>query len=261
MRRATHGQRGQTLPESVVFIPLLVVLMFSLLFMGRLGVLSERAQTAVRYGDTVSFKNGTAYSVATVESVIDELLHVNANELGPLCLEPGVQPSPTMTVPPTAAPPFAPPIGASAAPVPTPLATTTSIANRVAADTQAALLQQQAIPSAMPGVPTAKPYWRPDGIAVPGCNPASIGLASGTYGLGNMPASVQTVKIAATLNVPGYIKPFITNGATSAEMGFVNLATPNVLLGCVPGLDVALTILAPATAGKSGPSCPALPVP
>jgi hypothetical protein len=42
-------------------------------------------------------------------------------------------------------------------------------------------------------------------------------------------------------------------------MGFLNVATPNLLIACVPGLNIVLTILQPATAGKAGPPCPGNP--
>jgi hypothetical protein len=241
-------------------MPVLLALAFALIFFSRLGVLSERSQSAVRYGDLVSFRNGSAYTVATVESVIDEVLHVNSNELGPLCLEPGASASasPAATIQPL-------PVGivsvtaGGALPAYTPMPQNTSIANRVAADTQAALVQDQVVGTASP-VASAKPYWRPDQIGVSHCNPASIALSTGAYGVGNLPASVQSVSISSSLNIPKYLNPIISNGETSAQMGFINVATPNTLLACVPGLSVVLTILQPATSGKAGPICPGSPL-
>jgi hypothetical protein len=259
-RRRLHGQRGQTLTEWVTFMPVLLALAFTLIFFSRLGVLSERSQSAVRYGDMVSFRNGSAYTVATVESVIDEVLHINSNELGPLCLEPGssASASPAATVAPLPIGILA--VGANGSlPAYTPMPQGTSIANRVAADTQAALVQAQVVGTASP-VASAKPYWRPDQIGVSHCNPASIALQSGSYGVGNLPVSVQSVSISSSLNIPSYLTPIISNGETSAEMGFLNVATPNVLLACVPGLSVVLTILQPATSGKAGPACPGNPI-
>jgi len=254
-RRRLHAQRGQTLVEFALFMPLLLLAMLALIFFSRLGVLSERSQSAVRYGEMVSFKIGQPYTVATVESVIDELLHINSNELGPLCLEPTGGPTATATVPPLALGTL---LGLTGTATPAPQ--NTSIANRVAADTQAALVQAQVVSAAASAEPSAKPYWRPDHIAGANCNPASIALQSGSFGVGNLPVSVQTVSISSSLNIPTYLAPYLLNGETSAEMGFLNVATPNVLLACVPGVSIALTILAPATAGKTGPACPGNPV-
>jgi len=258
-RRRLHAQRGQTIVEWCTFFPLLIAMMFSLIFFSRLGVLSERSQSAVRYGNMVSWRNGNAYTVATVESVIDEVLHINSNELGPLCLEPTG--SFTTAMPTQTAPALSTGVlGTSGDVLPayTPQPQSSSIANRVASDTAAALVQSQTTGTESP-VPSAKPYWRPDNVATSNCNPASIALTSGTYGVGNMPISVQSVSISSSLNVPTYLKGMLLNGETSAQMGFLNVATPNVLLACVPGLDIVLTILQPATAGKSGPACPGAP--
>jgi hypothetical protein len=253
-----HAQRGQTLVEWAVFMPCLIACMFALIFFSRLGVLSERSQSAVRYGETVSFKNGQPYTVATVESVIDEILHTNQSELGPLCLEPTGNPTSSATLSPLAVSVVT--VASTSLPAYTPSPQNTSVANRVAADTQAALVQAQVVSGAATSVPSAKPYWRPDTIVGSACNPASIALQTGAYGVGNLPVSVQTVSVASELNIPSYLAPYITNGETSAKMGFLNVATPNVLLACVPGLSIALTILQPQTAGKAGPACPGQPV-
>jgi hypothetical protein len=258
-QRRLHAQRGQTFVEWVVFMPCLIACMFALIFFSRLGVLSERSQSAVRYGDMVSFKNGAPYTVATVEAVIDEILHTNDNELGPLCLAPtGAVATSSATLAPLATGVVA--VASTTLPAYTPAPQNTSIATRVATDTQAALLQAQVVATASPAAPSAKPYWRPDTIVGSNCNPASIALQSGAYGVGNLPVSVQTVSIASSLNIPSYLAPYIVNGETSAKMGFLNVATPNVLLTCVPGLSIALTILQPSTAGKSPPACPGSPV-
>jgi hypothetical protein len=254
-----QAQRGQTLVEWVTFMPLLLALIFSLIFFSRLGVLSERSQSAVRYGDMVSWRNGEAYTVATVESVIDEVLNINSNELGPLCLQPTgtfTTAAPVATVQPLATGVLG--VAGDVLPAYTPAPQSSSIANRVAADTQAALVQAQVVGTASP-VASAMPYWRPDTIGTSQCNPASIALQSGSYGVGNLPVSVQSVSISSSLNVPKYLSMFMLNGETSANMGFLNVATPNLLIACVPGLNIVLTILQPATAGKAGPPCPGNP--
>jgi hypothetical protein len=201
----------------------------------------------------VSFRNGSAYTVATVESVIDEVLHSNSAELGPLCLEPQGTPSAAPAPIPTLA-------GFTAGAQSTPLPQSTSIANRVAADTQAALVDAQTPGGVPASAPSAAPYWRPDSITTPKCNPASIALQSGAFGAGNLPASVQSISISAAVNMPSYLR-FAGTGGTSARMGFLNVATPNTLIACVPGLSVVLAVLQPLSQGAAGPVCPGSPGP
>jgi hypothetical protein len=265
-RSRLHAQRGQTLVEWAVFMPILIAAAFALIFFSRLGVLGERSQSAVRYGEMVSFRNGNPYTVSTVNAVIDEILHSNSSELGPLCLEPsgGSTATSAPTVPPIA-------LGGPVALVTTsttvtggttttPAPQNTSVANRVAADTQAALVQAQVVASSSASpFPSAKPFWRPDNMLSSNCNPASVALQQGSFGVGNMPVSVQSVSVSSSLNIPSYLAPMLSNGETSAQMGFLNIATPNTLLACVPGLSIALSILNPATAGQRGPACPSLP--
>jgi hypothetical protein len=251
--RRLHSERGQATVEAVIFMPFLVGGIMALIVFGRLGVLSERAESAVRYGDMVSFRNGNAYTVSTVEAVIDEVLHGSSAELGPLCLEPRNAPS--------SAPAPIPTLTASAiSPQPAPLPQSTSIANRVAADTIAALYQAQTAGGAPSAAPSAPPYWQPDSMGTPRCNPASIALQAGAFGAGNLPLSVQSIAISAHVNVPAYLS-FAGGGGTSARMGFLNVATPNTLIACVPGLSIVLAVLQPLAQGAAGPVCPAGPVP
>ncbi len=56
-----HRARGQALIESIIFIPMMLMLMFSIIYLSQVGVAQERAQTAVRYGTLVSAESG--YSI------------------------------------------------------------------------------------------------------------------------------------------------------------------------------------------------------
>jgi Flp pilus assembly protein TadG len=53
--------RGQALIETVLFVPIMLMLMFSVIYLSQIGVAQERAQSAVRYGTLVSAESG--YSV------------------------------------------------------------------------------------------------------------------------------------------------------------------------------------------------------
>ena len=60
-------ERGQTLVELVVAMPLVLLVLFAIMFISRFGVLSERAELAVRYGGTVLYNtSGTQYSAANI---------------------------------------------------------------------------------------------------------------------------------------------------------------------------------------------------
>jgi hypothetical protein len=65
-----HAQRGQALVETAIFLPIALVLMFAVLYFARFGVLEERAQSAVRYGATVSYDGSATYSAAQLYSTI-----------------------------------------------------------------------------------------------------------------------------------------------------------------------------------------------
>ncbi|TAM87091.1 hypothetical protein EPN42_12125 [bacterium] len=59
-------QRGQTLPETVLFLPILLLATFAVIYFSQLGVANERAQLGVRYGGLTSFvSQPTAYYSAT----------------------------------------------------------------------------------------------------------------------------------------------------------------------------------------------------
>lgn len=65
-----HAQRGQALVETAIFLPIALVLMFAVLYFARFGVLEERAQSAVRYGATVSYDGSAVYSAAQLYTTI-----------------------------------------------------------------------------------------------------------------------------------------------------------------------------------------------
>jgi hypothetical protein len=217
-----NGQRGQALVESALFLPLMLLATFSIIFFSRLGVLSERGESAVRYANFVTFRQGDAYTVATVYDLLNELLNPQSNELGPLCLTPNSQ---------TANPDNAP---AEAA--------------------LSALEQQQPAVSATP-VPATKNFWKPDSTPLaPACNPLSVNLTSGTYGIGSLPLSVTSFSVTAAVNEPQILRAAIGSNQTTSSMAFLNVATPNLLVACVPGVSVALYVLSDLTYGGT-PNC------
>jgi hypothetical protein len=235
-------ERGQALIESAIFLPMMFLTVVALIFFARIGVLSERAESAVRYGDLVSFRDGQAYSVSAVQMLLNNVVFGNSSsQLLNLCLAPG-----------------------AAYTAPSPAAT------GVNADIRAALYENQVAPnSSATAPPTAKPFFAPDGVQQPSCSPGSINLngtspSGGTYKypVGNLPLSITTFSITADVNLPSGPLRTILGGAsntckanagaavgscstTTADMAFLNVAAPSTLIACVPGLSVILTVLNP----------------
>ena len=63
-----HYQRGQTLIETALILPLVLLAIFIAIYFSQLNVVAERAQLAVRYGGVTSFLNngGTTYSAQNI---------------------------------------------------------------------------------------------------------------------------------------------------------------------------------------------------
>ena len=223
-----HGQRGQAIVEAAVFLPVLLLLLFGLIFFDRLGVVSERAESAVRYGDLVAFRHGQAYSASIVQDLVSQALYHNTpNQLLDLCLVPGNSASPT--------------------------------AGNVNAAMQAALTQSQVAPGTTgpAPAPSAKPFWRPDQTLSPLCAPGTVDLMQSPTGVGNLPLSVNNFSVTGAVDVPTVMQSFVgsrnANGVvvsdSSAKMAFINVATPSTLITCVPGLSIVLSLLNPSVTG------------
>lgn len=56
--------------ETAIFLPVALLVMFAIIFFGRFGVLEERAQSAVRYGATVSYDPATHYRAADIYTAL-----------------------------------------------------------------------------------------------------------------------------------------------------------------------------------------------
>jgi hypothetical protein len=65
-----HAQRGQALLETVIFLPIALLLLFGILYFARFGVLEERAQSAVRYGAAVSYENASQPAAAQIYAAL-----------------------------------------------------------------------------------------------------------------------------------------------------------------------------------------------
>jgi Flp pilus assembly protein TadG len=65
-----HAQRGQALVETMVFLPVALVVLFAILYFARFGVLEERAQSAVRYAALMSYESPSEYSAAGIYATV-----------------------------------------------------------------------------------------------------------------------------------------------------------------------------------------------
>ncbi|HVA27200.1 MAG TPA: hypothetical protein VNF68_03420 [Candidatus Baltobacteraceae bacterium] len=75
-----HGRRGQALIETIVFLPVTMLVLFGIIYFARLGVLSERSQSAVRYGTLVSYNGSSVYSAADIYAGLS-----NSSGPAPVC--------------------------------------------------------------------------------------------------------------------------------------------------------------------------------
>jgi hypothetical protein len=235
---------GQAFVETMLFLPMLFLALTAVIFFARMGVLSERAESAVRYGDLVSFRGGDAYSVAAIGYLLNQTVFGNSqSQLLGLCLAPS---SGTTTPNPTQ--------------------------SGVQGDILAALSQTQVVNPNATSAPSPQAFFRPDGVVQANCAPGSVDLngdipngnSSYTYPTGNLPLSVDSFSITAEVGLSENFMgtPFaatctLASGSpcskTTANMAFVNVAAPTTLIACVPGINIVLTIMNPAATTK--PAC------
>jgi hypothetical protein len=61
----SHAQRGQTLPEAVFFLPIVLLALFGTIYVSQFWVVAERTQLAIRYGSPVT-NPAADYNVANI---------------------------------------------------------------------------------------------------------------------------------------------------------------------------------------------------
>jgi hypothetical protein len=64
-----HAERGQTIPESVFFLPIVLLALFGIIYVSQFWVVAERTQLAVRYGNPANNPAGL-YSVANIYAAV-----------------------------------------------------------------------------------------------------------------------------------------------------------------------------------------------
>ncbi len=72
---SAHAQRGQALIESVVFLPLFLLVLFGIIWIVQISVINERAQISVRYSGLISNESNpyTDYSIYAVYNNVGAL--------------------------------------------------------------------------------------------------------------------------------------------------------------------------------------------
>jgi hypothetical protein len=72
MRFLRTASRGQSLVETLLFLPAVMLLLFGTIYVTQFGVSAERAQMAVRYGGSATFSGATSqiYSVARLYATV-----------------------------------------------------------------------------------------------------------------------------------------------------------------------------------------------
>jgi hypothetical protein len=61
----SHAQRGQTLPESAFFLPIVLLALFGTIYVSKFWVVAERTQLAIRYGSPATNPSAD-YNVANI---------------------------------------------------------------------------------------------------------------------------------------------------------------------------------------------------
>lgn len=64
----TRASRGQTIVEGAIAVPVILLVLFAIMYVARLGVVTERAEIALRYGAISMFESGSqsVYSAGSI---------------------------------------------------------------------------------------------------------------------------------------------------------------------------------------------------
>jgi hypothetical protein len=203
-----HARRGQTLLETTLFLPLMLLAMFGIIYFSQYGVLQERSLQGARFASLVS--NGGDTNGFTLESMYHELHREGNNQTNP-----GF------------------PADAS------------SCAATAATDGQNALVQGETLPGGGVG-PTAPPYFQPDaatGVAKTGCRALTLSMASSAPNNANWYYVAQFTHVEADKTAPSWIQlalPGVEAGHIKGAMLNLRAASPDNILYCSPGFAQAI---------------------
>jgi hypothetical protein len=202
-----HAQRGQTLLETVLFLPLMLLAMFAIIYFSQYGVLQERSLQGARFASLIS--NGSATNGFTLESMYHELHREGSDQTDPSF-----------------------PKGAQ------------SCANSAGSDGENALIQGETLPSGGVG-PTAPPYFQPDTGSADQtkCEAQSISMSSSAPDFANWYYMVQFTHVEADKAAPGWLQfalPGVQSGHVKGAMLNLRAASPDNILYCSPGFAQAV---------------------
>ena len=202
-----HAQRGQTLIETALFLPFLLLAMFGIIYFSQYGVLQERSAQGARFASLID--NGSDTSGFTLESMYAELHREGNNQTNP---------------------------GFPAAAL--------SCASSAAGDGASALVQGETLPGGGVG-PTAPPFFQPDSgtSAETGCGAQSISMSSTAPNNANWYYVVQFTHVEADKTAPGFIQnwlPGVQSGHVKTGMLNLRAASPDNILYCSPGFAQAV---------------------
>jgi hypothetical protein len=202
-------QRGQTIFETAIFLPLMLGAMFSIIYFSQYGVLQERAFQASRFSSLVS--NSSATSGFTLQNLYHELHREGADQT-----DPGF-PSSAL-----------------------------SCATTAASDGVNALTQGESLPSGHPG-PTAPPYFQPDtgtASAESGCTAYHLSLTNTSVNSSsNWYYVLQYTHVEADKTAPTWLSswiPAIQGGHVKAGMSNVRADPPDSIIYCSPPFAAAI---------------------
>jgi hypothetical protein len=204
---AMHAQRGQTLLETVFFIPFMLLAMFGIMYFSQYGVLQERSLQGARFASLVD--NAGATSPFSLVQMYHELHREGNNQVNP-----GFPSS------------------------------VTSCTANAATDGQNALIQAETLPSGGTGA-TAPPYFQPDGTSASetGCDASSISLSSTEPNEANWYYVAHFTHVEADKAAPLWIRdslPGVSSGHIRGGMVNISAAAPDNIIYCSPGFALAL---------------------
>ncbi|MDQ2866629.1 MAG: pilus assembly protein [Candidatus Eremiobacteraeota bacterium] len=82
-----HANRGQAFVETVIFLPVFLIILFGVIWIVQTTVVNERLQSAVRYSGLVSNET-SPYSAYSLYSLYENVEYPNSIPKGPQCVAP-----------------------------------------------------------------------------------------------------------------------------------------------------------------------------
>jgi hypothetical protein len=186
-------QRGQTMVETVLFLPIVLVTLFGVIYFSRFGVVSERTQLSLRYAGISAFFNDTAPSQGAYTAA-DIYASIFQGNNTPQVTQPGSVPSPCPS----------PPLGVYSNSAP-----------------------YQGMNASAPWWQPDSDQSAPSST----CNATVVNLPGASFLALYIAATVPSV--SASVDVPSYLRSLLGSyGTVSASEKFAHAAWPGIILAC-----------------------------